>query len=416
MRTIEYERPYLYPAQEDAIFTDDRFAWIEASTKSGKTHGCIVWLTEQALLYGGEGKNYWWVAPRYNQAKIAFRRLKLALPSGSFSENLTDLAITLMNGATIWFKSGDDPDALYGEDVYAAVIDEASRVKADVWPAIVSTLTATNGKVRIIGNVKGKRNWFYRGARQADRGLKGHHYARLTAYDAIRGGVFGKDVLDQAKETMPESFFNELYMAIPGEDGDAFFHTDRIEVVEDYPRHARLARGWDFAASKKKSEDRDWTVGVLLAHTPEITYVVDVYRERIGAEQALPAVEAKSLEDGDHVSIIIEQEPGSSGKIMVDLIKQHLRNTPGTGRVHGSPTSGDKDSRAFGFATRVNGRKVALVKGEWNDEFLAELDDFPPDGGHDDQVDAASHAFNWLAGHGRSRIRFSDEIDEEEAA
>ena len=37
------------------------------------------------------------------------------------------------------------PDSLYGEDVYGAVIDEASRMKEDAWVAIQSTLTATRG-------------------------------------------------------------------------------------------------------------------------------------------------------------------------------------------------------------------------------------------------------------------------------
>jgi predicted phage terminase large subunit-like protein len=58
--------------------------------------------------------------------------------------------------------------------------------------------------------------------------------------------------------------------------------------------------------------------------------------------------------------------------------------------------SGGKVERAFGLSTRVNRREVAVVEGPWNERFLAELDEFPPDGGHDDQVDAAAHAYNWL--------------------
>ena len=38
------------------------------------------------------------------------------------------------------------------------MIDEASRMKEDAWTAIQSTLTATRGPVRIIGNVKGEKN------------------------------------------------------------------------------------------------------------------------------------------------------------------------------------------------------------------------------------------------------------------
>lgn len=396
------------------MFTSARYSWVEASTKSGKTHSAIVWLAEQALLGGAEGRNYWWVAPRYSQSKIAFRRLRQALPKGMFEENLTDLTLTLPNGSVIWFKSAEHPDALFGEDVFAAVVDEASRVKSDSWIAVRSTLTATRGPIRLIGNVQGRRSWFYRGARRAEAGLKGHHYARLTAYDAVEGGVLAAEEVEDAREVLPESVFRELYLALPAEDGDSFFATDRVEVVQEAPPWARRARGWDFAGSDgRKGGDRDWSVGVLLAHTDEMTYVCDVRRGRWAPERLLAEVEAASVADGPDVPVIVEQEPGSSGVIMVEMIKRHLRSVPGTGLVKASPTSGTKEARAFGLATRVNGRRVVLCAGDWHEAFLAELDEFPPDSGHDDQVDAASHAFNFLAGRGRSRVRFSDDLDAE---
>src|SRR5689334_5599802 len=121
-RPLVYQRPWMYAKQEAAIFAPERIVCIEASTKSGKTVGCMVWLAEQAM--GGKaGRNYWWVAPIYPQAKIAYRRLKRGLPAQVFTANENELTLTLANGAVIWFKGADRPDSLYGEDVYAAVID-----------------------------------------------------------------------------------------------------------------------------------------------------------------------------------------------------------------------------------------------------------------------------------------------------
>ena len=178
-----YVRPWLYPAQERAIFCPERYAVIEASTKSGKTVGCIIWLLEQAIL-GKPGRNYWWGAPIYPQAKIAFRRLKRGLSHREvFRANESELTLTLANGSVIWFKGADNPDSLYGEDVFAAVVDEATRWKEESWHALRSTLTATRGPVRIIGNVKGRRNWAYRLARRAEAGAPDMHYARITAHD-----------------------------------------------------------------------------------------------------------------------------------------------------------------------------------------------------------------------------------------
>ena len=69
---LEFERPFLYEKQFQAIYDERRYSCIEASTKAGKTSGCIVWFTEKAL-HGKEGHNFWWVAPNSNQADIAFR-------------------------------------------------------------------------------------------------------------------------------------------------------------------------------------------------------------------------------------------------------------------------------------------------------------------------------------------------------
>lgn len=390
------------------MFAPERYAWCEASTKSGKTHGCLVWLHEQAALYGRPGRHYWWVAPSHAQAKIAYGRLVRALPAGSFSKNDTDKAVTLANGAICEFKSGEKPDLLYGEDVYAAVIDEASRMRHEAFVALRSTLTATQGPLRVIGNVKGRRNWFWRGCRAAEKGLPGHHWARLNAYDAADAGVFPRAEIEDAQRALPEGEFRQLYLALPGEDGDSFFATERISFVDAYPPHARRARGWDFAATDEQdAPDPDWTVGALLAHTDELTVVCDVARARKAPDGTLLMLDQAAELDGPNVAVVIEQERGAAGKTMVSSIRRHLKALDGGRKVIDAPVTGDKATRAFPLAVRVNRGKVALLRGPWNDAFLAELDEFPGPDAHDDQVDAAAHAYNHLAGGPASpRVRF----------
>ena len=212
-----YTRPTLYPQQEAAIFTPARYSLIEASTKSGKTHGCLAWLFEQAAVQGGPGRHYWWIAPVLAQARIAYRRMKDGLPRGIARASETDPSILLPNGATIWFRSGEHPDSLYGEDVWAAVIDEATRVKPEAWHALRSTLTATQGPVRIIGNVAGRRNWAYQLARRAEAGESDMHYAKITAYDAIKAGVLAQEEVEDARRNLSERVFRELYLAEPAD-------------------------------------------------------------------------------------------------------------------------------------------------------------------------------------------------------
>ena len=170
--TVTYRRPSLYPKQQAAIFCPDRYGIIEGSTKCGKTVACIAWILERAMA-GLRGQAFWWISPVYPQAKVAYRRLKRGLPETLYTANESELTITLVNGAIISFRSAEKPDNLYGEDVYAAVLDEATRMREEAWHAIRSTLTATRGPVRIIGNVKGRRNWAYALARRAEGGEPG---------------------------------------------------------------------------------------------------------------------------------------------------------------------------------------------------------------------------------------------------
>lgn len=244
--------------QLGAIFNDARYGVIEASTKSGKTVGCIAWLAEQAMA-GQAGRNYWWVAPIYPQAKIAFRRLRRGLPEYVYAANESELTLTLANGALIWFKGADKPDSLYGEDVYAAVIDEATRCKEEAWHAVRSTLTATRGPVRIIGNVKGRKNWAYNLARRAEAGDPDMHYARITADDAIAAGILEADEVADASRVLPAAVYRELYMAEPSDDeGNPFGVAAIRSCIQPLSTDEPRAWGWDLAKSV------DWTAGIGL--------------------------------------------------------------------------------------------------------------------------------------------------------
>src|SRR5688500_16187741 len=98
---IKYRRPKLYPKQAAFVDCPKRYVIVEASTKSGKTVGCVVWIFEEALK-GEDGDHCWWVAPTTGVAGIAFRRLKRFLHNseGLFEYNESSLTIKLFNGVT----------------------------------------------------------------------------------------------------------------------------------------------------------------------------------------------------------------------------------------------------------------------------------------------------------------------------
>lgn len=225
-REIEYTRPFLYPYQTAILNSIARFTVTIAATKCGKTASHIVWLFEQALKCTAN-QSVWWVAPSFGQAKIAYLRMKAQISDRTlFTANETNLIITLVTGAKIEFKTGEKPDNLYGDDVYAFVFDEFTRAREEAWHAIRSTITSTGGKGKFIGNAKGRKTWGYKLAMRAKAGQDvDYEYFKITAYDAASAGMITKDgrpfleEIQSAKRDLPESVFNELYLAEASEDG-----------------------------------------------------------------------------------------------------------------------------------------------------------------------------------------------------
>ncbi len=172
-----------------------------------------------------------------------------------FKANESELTVTLPNQTIISFKTAEKADNLYGEDVYACVIDEATRAREESWYAIRSTLTATRGAIRIIGNVKGRRNWAYNLARVAESGVDNWHYAKITAYDAVEGGIVSLEEIEQAKSQLPENVFKELYLAEPSDDGGNPFGQMAIHhCIRPLSSQPTTIYGIDLAKSV------DWTV------------------------------------------------------------------------------------------------------------------------------------------------------------
>jgi len=161
---MEIIPPRLTTYQKRILNSKARFTITEASTKVGKTFSHIIWLYGKA--HEGEdfqGRNFWWVAPVFNQSKIAFNRLRRYLAATKmYRFNETNLIIYCPNGAEIHFKSAEKPDNLYGEDVYACVFDEAPRAREEAWFALRSTLTSTDAPCKLIGNFGGISNWVHK--------------------------------------------------------------------------------------------------------------------------------------------------------------------------------------------------------------------------------------------------------------
>lgn len=264
---IEIERPVFTDYQKKILYSDARFTVTKGATKIGKTFPHLFWLFEKAHEQIKNGANYWWIAPIYPQAKIAFNRMRrIAVPLG-YRINESELFIETDYDSRIWFKGADKPDSLYGEDVFAAVFDEFTRAKEEAWFALRSTLTHTRGPCKFIGNSKGRKNWGHKLWLKAKAGEPGYEAFKVTAYDAVKAGILDAEEVEQAKRDLPDLAFRELYLAEDLEDQANPFGIVHISQCQKHiSNNTPVCFGVDLAKST------DWTVIIGLDENGNVCY------------------------------------------------------------------------------------------------------------------------------------------------
>ena len=174
------------------------------------------------------------------------------------------------------------------------------------------------------------------------------------------------------------------------------FKREWFDIIgpEEVPQHLRVVRYWDFASSEPKpGTDPDYTAGVLLGEHRGIYYILDINRFRKSPEATETAVKSTAQRDGFGVSIFAEEEPGSSGKMIID---HYARNVLKGYAFRGNRETGSKILRANPVSSAAERGNVKLVRGRWNNDFLDEIELFPTKGIHDDQVDGLSGGFRML--------------------
>lgn len=192
-----------------------------------------------------------------------------------------------------------------------------------------------------------------------------------------------------------------LYQQRPAPDEGLLFKRawfKRLDALPAGPR--RYVRAWDFAATAKNATNNpDWTAGVKMSLGPDKQFVIHHVERFRGSPRDVKAA-VRSTAEGDTASttIRIAQDPGQAGK---DQAEQYVRDMAGYAVKVVRPT-GDKATRASPFAVQCEAGNVAILRtgnadeDAWIEPFLAEMTLFPA-AAHDDQVDAASDAFNELA-------------------
>ena len=132
-----------------------------------------------------------------------------------------------------------------------------------------------------------------------------------------------------------------------------------------------------------------------------VYYIEDISRDRLDPADGDKFVKTTAEMDGTGVEIKMEQEPGSSGKRVIDYYRRIILPNY---VFDGDKVTGSKVERARPFASQAKAGNIKLVRGPWIKDFLYEAMLFP-NGEFKDQVDSAAGAFTELSTSGFFRVR-----------
>lgn len=161
----------------------------------------------------------------------------------------------------------------------------------------------------------------------------------------------------------------------------------RFMEWKEVPAGILWARGWDLAMTE--SSTSPYTAGVKLGIClqTERVIIADVARDRLEPGPCEDWIKSVVEADGIGTHHDLPQDPAQAGKAQKVSLGKKLRGF----KVFFSPERETKPERAVPLQAQTELHLVYLVRGPWNDAFLAEAVTFPG-GDYKDQIDAAARA------------------------
>ena len=219
--------------------------------------------------------------------------------------------------------------------------------------------------------------------------IKADIYDNPALLDADPGYLANLQALDHVERERLEKGNWKIRPA-----GGLYFRRSFFEVVDAAPVSDVKVRYWDLAATEERpGTDPDWSAGVKVSRSEDgIFYVEHVERFRASPHKVETAIRRLAEQDTDDCAIGLSQDPGQAGKAQV----LHLVRSLAGYYVQHAGETGDKVTRAGPASSQAEAGNIKVVRGQWNDQFFLELENFP-EGAHDDQVDALAGAIRILS-------------------
>jgi predicted phage terminase large subunit-like protein len=384
----------LLPWQQQVWEDETRFKVIAAGRRTGKSRLAAWMLIINALSDKPGGVFY--VAPTQGQARDIMWSTLFDLASPIIKgQNVNNLTITLINGATISLKGADRPDTMRGVSLKFLVMDEYADMKPDVWEVILRpALTDQKGRAVFIGTPQG-RNHFYDLYQYAEIGDDDTYRAwHFTSYD---NPLLDPAEIDVAKKSMSSYAFRQEFMASFEARGSEMFKEEWVTFVNDdvdnsgdYYIAVDLAGFQDVSKKRSKNSRLDNTA-IAIVKVDESGWLVEniIYGRWTLEETAQKIFQA--VREYKPVSVGIERGIAKQAVMspLTDMMKRDSFFFRVVELTHGNQKKTDRVMWAL--QGRFEHGLIRLKKGEWNSCFLDELFQFPDSLTHDDLIDALAY-------------------------
>lgn len=143
--------PKLWSHQQAFVDDEAQFTVCKSATKCGKTMAAAWWLARQVIET--PGGLFWWVGPTNEVGLIGYLTVLALLESIVAKKQERPWKFKTVHGAAVGLKTAQEPEFLRGAGVKGMVLDEAGAPDFDkAWPEIRTTISATRGRLKIVGN------------------------------------------------------------------------------------------------------------------------------------------------------------------------------------------------------------------------------------------------------------------------
>lgn len=165
-------------------------------------------------------------------------------------------------------------------------------------------------------------------------------------------------------------------------EGSTYFKREWCNFIDrkDMPKLTKAIRCWDLAASvpSETNPNPDSTASVLMGLGEDgNVYIMNAMEFQMRPSGVLENILERAEMDGKNIPIGIPLDPAAAGKIAFDHYAKPLilRGY----KVKKLKTRLGKLQRFLGFSNAAENGMVYIIKGDWNDKFVKQLEFFDPE-------------------------------------